>query len=633
MRARRTTRARVATLAAAATLAAVAALAACPGASALPRGLSALPTKEQVTEAFAADGWVLDPGVAQPTVFNGTARAFLAAASNASTLSTGEPKLAVYLEGDGYAMGRLTAEVLGPAARRMVVDYVDSFVAYLIAPRWVARYGNETWFRDAEALVAHFLILSSSEGFEALLDQGGFFPQPLVDEMRGVADGLNATYGPVGSFSYWQRVVTLNWGIDWLSAHAFAGKFQLGRALRRSAALVGADPRAVAAALDGDEPFLRAPIHCDAFGRANPDGGGVLMARAFQLPTCDVFQEAAATFVYNPTDGRRPAAALSAPGLVGSITAVGAGGVAMGVDTLRSAYSNLTAVGFNSVLLVRHVAHTAGSLDEALGVIGAARRGCPWLYPVCDTASCAMVEAGAHDPTPPAQLDPLRFVESKALRAALPTAAWLHNNTGSAAVWRNGTYARAQSYAYPAGVGDYNRGLFSLALQPYNASAFGPAGSYVFGTWEDDKKQTRSLLNDYFPPSRVRPTDDFVVVSNIAIVPEMRLSQMAPASDLLTLTEESAQWRYDRLADELAAVRGETLGPDDAKEVITFLSPDRTPGYWNNTLVPGEPMTAQIEGAISVIDLRSADAIVLHSKTGYWTDNWVQVSLNKYVVV
>lgn len=575
--------------------------------------------------SFLADGFV---GGELLSYSNGThaGRALLALSANATTLSTGRPKRALYLEGDGYSMGRLTAVAAGEDARRMADDYVDGFVLYLIAPKAVAKYGNETWFKAVEAAVADFLIAGSNKAFDPSL-----VPDGLLGEMRGLADGLQAAYPDRPAGYFWGRVVVLNFGIDWLSAHAFAGKLALRRALLESAVRVGA-PEEAARLLREGAGLLRAPLFCDAFGRANPDGG-ILMGRAFQLPTCNVFNEVALTVVARPTEaGRAPTASLTAPGIVGAITSVGLGGVAAGVDTLRSAYSNLDRVGFNSVLMVRHVASTASSLDGALSVIGDAPRGCPWLYPVCAAGDgCAVVESGAFDTTPPERLDSLQWVRSKALEARLPTAAWVQKNSGSAAVWRNGTFARGFGYSYPAAAQDYNPGLFALASRPYNASAFGPAGALLFPTWQDDRNATRSLLNDYFPPPRTAPADRFVVVSNLAVVPEMRLSQMAPASDLLEVSAESVQWRYDRLAADVAARRGQALDFSDAHDLITFLSPSRTPGYWHEYYVPGEPATAQVEGAVSALDLRDPAALTISSLTGFWCDGFVQVTLNRYV--
>ena len=64
-------------------------------------------------------------------------------------------------------------------------------------------------------------------------------------------------------------------------------------------------------------------------------GTGVLFARDLQLPTGNVFQETATLIMYVSNDGRAPHVAVTAPGLVGSITAFGLNGVSMGVDVVR----------------------------------------------------------------------------------------------------------------------------------------------------------------------------------------------------------------------------------------------------------------------------------------------------------
>ena len=69
---------------------------------------------------------------------------------------------------------------------------------------------------------------------------------------------------------------------------------------------------------------------------------------------------------------------------VGSVTAMNAAGVAMGVDVLRSGDTRPASPGINSVLLVRHTAHQATSTEMAIDVVVNSARGVSWLYPICD---------------------------------------------------------------------------------------------------------------------------------------------------------------------------------------------------------------------------------------------------------
>lgn len=135
-----------------------------------------------------------------------------------------------------------------------------------------------------------------------------------------------------------------------------------------------------------------------------------------------------------------------APGLVGCITAFGAGGVAMGVDTLRSAAGTPSQPGLNSVLLVRHVGHTASSTADALETIASAQRGCPWLYPLCDAGGhCVIVEAAHYTNGSLTDFDPLHYVESPSLRALLPSKDFVAAH-GSAALFDRGIFVRNSSF-------------------------------------------------------------------------------------------------------------------------------------------------------------------------------------------
>lgn len=64
------------------------------------------------------------------------------------------------------------------------------------------------------------------------------------------------------------------------------------------------------------------------------------------------------------------------------------------------------------------------------------------------------------------------------------------------------------------------------------------------------------------------------------------------------------------------------------KTVISFLSPEVTPGYWNDYLIPDEPMSAQVEGVICAADLQ---AKLFATKGGYWSDGWLHLTLPAYV--
>lgn len=70
-----------------------------------------------------------------------------------------------------------------------------------------------------------------------------------------------------------------------------------------------------------------------------------------------------------------------------------------------------------------------------------------------------------------------------------------------------------------------------------------------------------------------------------------------------------SQWRYDTLNRLLVGNYG-NIDFATAREIITFLAPNRTPGYWTDTLIPNDPMSAVVEGHLVVADLKVCVRIV-----------------------
>lgn len=53
----------------------------------------------------------------------------------------------------------------------------------------------------------------------------------------------------------------------------------------------------------------------------------------------------------------------------------------------------------------------------------------------------------------------------------------------------------------------------------------------------------------------------------------------------------ATQYRFDTLSHLVAEAHGQ-IDVDKSKNLILFLAPDRTPGFWNDYLDPKNPMTA-----------------------------------------
>jgi hypothetical protein len=155
-----------------------------------------------------------------------------------------------------------------------------------------------------------------------------------------------------------------------------------------------------------------------------------------------------------------------------------------------------------------------------------------------------------------------------------------------------------------------------------------------------------------------------VIVTNMCIIPEMRLYAMHPWTNLIASSDyDDIQWRYDELNNQLLTklysapdgqVRPLTL--DEAKSLINYLTPDplrgRFPDYYNppperkglqrlwdllRHLIRRQdgaiPATSdwrdvQIHGSISLMDLSKK---TMHSYYGFYGDGWVTTHLGEYV--
>lgn len=236
--------------------------------------------------------------------------------------------------------------------------------------------------------------------------------------------------------------------------------------------------------------------------------------------------------------------------------------------------------------------------------------------------------------------DPLRFICNATLRAALPSKeALLAAVANTTARHIHGLWVRPMDFEAPESITALNGELFRLAgLDALPASAWAPEG-FMAATLKAEGVIDSTVLNNYFPPSRTFGTSgrrgvpkDAFVVSNHAVVPAARTMQMGDSIDALTHMARAAstQWRYDKLAALIRrrVARGGYRDLEDAKTTILFLDPDRKPGYWHKRIVPDDPMSAMVEGAITVADLTRG---TVQLKSGYYEDPWVQVTLPNYI--
>jgi hypothetical protein len=560
--------------------------------------------------------------------YNGQ-RGIVASSVNVTVRNTGAAKRVYYVEGAGYDMGYLMGMLSEHDASLMSTLYIERIIPELIIPNLDRKWRNSTLYEDLLKVIGFMLCQGSIKSFDELNAQS-FFPTNLVDEMHGMADGCKAV-NPNTNVTF-ETVVTLNYGFDYLLAHVYTGHF-ISKLREVSPQVLSVERsttlwKAIDGMISRDEKLFKFPIFCDAFGAgkdATTTGKGAIFARDFQLPTGDIFQDINTMVILNPNDGRIPSIITTAPGIVGGVTAMNAAGVSMGVDVLRSGASNHTAPGLGSCLLVRHVTDYAKSANDVKQLIKDAKRGTTWLYPSCDGAGeCLIVEAGRYSTTPEMPLDLIKNTE---LLSLLPDAAYVLQNNADEYFF-NGAYIRDFSYSYPMGYLGYNPKLWSHFGYNYNVSAGTSPTGELFSSWQKEDNATKHLTASYFTPLRADPSKPHMIVtSNVAVVPEMRISQMAPWAELIQGTAHAVQWRYDTL-NSLVNQHYGSIDFDTAKFIITFLSPDRTPGYWARRLDPNDPMSAVIEGSISVVDTTTKR---IATKAGYWSDGWIELTLTRYI--
>ncbi len=273
-------------------------------------------------------------------------RGLLATSVNATTRSNGLHKPVYYVEGNGYEQGFLMGLMAENATARMATTYLKHVVPQLVDAALDRLLWNSTLYEEFLVLLDAYMIEGTVRAFEEEAD-AGVFTEELVMEMHGLVDGCAAA-NPATPVN-WQRVVTLNFGFDFVLAAVYAGKLWplLSEYAHGTPSVPVSDK--LLSFLDEHAPnghlLLKAPIiFCDAFGvsgNATASGDDAFFARDFQLATADTFQELAALVISVPDDGRVPLVSAIAPGFIGSLVAMNAKGVAMGVDVARGGMLSL----------------------------------------------------------------------------------------------------------------------------------------------------------------------------------------------------------------------------------------------------------------------------------------------------
>lgn len=566
----------------------------------------AVKTTPQLTQAFDADGFAV-----RKTVTFQNMRGMLAEHRTARNTRTNAPKRAYYVEGSGYQMGYLLGLLAEKDVRRMTVDYVNNVIPAFISPE-LSGLRRQLAFQ-----ILLYIVKVWCQGVYAAYPTD--IPEPLKQEMLGLVAGCKAA-DPSTSVTY-ENLLTLNVGVDSLVAAIYTGLGlheriepildKLGGKFAFLSRFKWLIPVAKALLPTLKPEFFRVPLACNAFaafGNATRDRK-CYFGRDFQFPAAGVFQDTACLVVYNPSynlaDGRPavPIVSQTAPGFAGSVTAMNRAGVGIGVDMLPSANCNPLRPGLNSLLMVRHAAGSGHDADAAVEAIVQAQRGASWIYPVADGANnrAVIVESGMTTDNldylsyPPARLKPL-----------LPTGPFQPS--------RRGLLVRGTDWQYPAQYQQYNERLFRKMGYTYDPAQFGERG-YLNPDWKSGPNQSY-----FFAPQREsRP--DLVVVTNHAIVPEMRLCGMKEWTNIVGSAKMAdILWRYDELNNQCLAAHG-SIDESKARELVNYLSPrGKHKDYYQ-----GNPV---VEGSVTLCNLTDR---TMTSLFGYHDDDWVRLTLPAYV--
>mmetsp|Transcript_1046 Transcript_1046/g.1706 ORF Transcript_1046/g.1706 Transcript_1046/m.1706 type:complete len:656 (-) Transcript_1046:223-2190(-) len=639
------------------------------GVCASDSGIKKLKSYAEISASFLKDGYRITQNATSPSH---RYRGYLAESLRATTYDSGKPKKAYYIEGDSHALGWLhgTLSARIGDARAICTTYVHHIIVNLLSESWDEEMASkcEGWvpgdldadntgtgaadtsmscetYENLLTFMEKWLIAGSVKSFHAEKEK---FPQALVEEMHAFVEGAVAEDDACGCT--YEKLVYLNYGIDFIMSALYAGSLPhiLSQAAtedvqfqaqyhhhhqqQKQQQKQNSFARQIDEILAMSLRAFKNPIYCNSFamaGAATASGRDVFMSRDFQLPTGLVYQDVAADIIFVPTDGRKSHVSSGAPGFIGRVTVLNQAGVAMGVDMLRAAPTTPETPGMNSILLLRQVADQAGNTSHAVELIAETQRGTTWLYPLCDAqGDCRVIEAGKY--LPPGQaFDPLQYIDNDDLKAVLPSASFYQKHS-SDDIFDRGMYTRPINWVYPAEYLDYNEALYDFAGVSYDASdeTWGATG-YLFEDFEEENEITKQKLhNNFFPPQR-ESFPDMCVISNNALVPEFRTSMMSRAGNFWEVTAHAAQWRYDTLNDQLTGLYGKVT-IKDAIEVAEFLSPEKTPGYWTNTIDDTDPMSAIVEGTMNVIHLNE---LRLYTKTGYWADAWTHISLRNFLLL
>lgn len=578
-----------------------------------------MPTTETVErriarlkEAFAEDGFRVPDG----GVFVHRDRVGIAAEhQTAINSSTREPKRAYYVEGNAYQLGYLMGRLAEPAISLMTESFIDRVVKAMVRTSLRGERSDITRDPELRLIRIHRLLIESLYEMIRRKKIRADVPSKYHREIRGIADGcLEQARAENRSTKVTEEELwVLNTGIDCVLSLSYTGEL-----LRlRMPDLRGRD--------------LQTPLGCNGFAVLNDAAAnGALFGRDYMFPTGGVFQDVACITIYNPLDEddppRIPFLNLAAPGIIGSICALNAHGVAAGVDVAVGGNCNADRPGMNSLLLTRDSMEHGTSAETAADRIATARRGVTWNYiiaaagePSARDRAC-VIEAGAS-----MRRIPFLSYPRKIIQHLLPDEQFLREHR--TAEDRGGAMIRWDDFE---GVEPYiewfNPALSERFQRTYDADAF--RGTRKINSSPSDHNCPH---NFYFAPLRGVPRR-VILTTNHFVIPEMRLCSMARWANRVSKGRANdSQWRYDELNSRISDVleREGTISYEAAKDLIEFLAPHGDfPDYYRRIPKSPDGRHQMIYGSVSLCDLKQR---TMESHYGYYVDEWVKVCLPRYV--
>lgn len=106
-------------------------------------------------------------------------------------------------------MGYIMAQLAPTTVEQMVITYINRFIPALAVPGLAKELENDTAWQEFEEEIGNVLVEVVNNSYHHQ-KAAGVYPQELIDEMQGVADGmqtLNAstpvTFERLGAMNVW----------------------------------------------------------------------------------------------------------------------------------------------------------------------------------------------------------------------------------------------------------------------------------------------------------------------------------------------------------------------------------------------------------------------------------------------